>query len=279
MGPSWSRAVEDLVRNGSSASLHWEGVALRTLFQPIHGVRSAECVGYEAFVRAVDASGRAVSPKELFARAARGGRLADLDRACRTLHLRNFAMVDPGQGRLFLNVEPEAAIADLEAPRDFADLIRYYGLEPRRLCVEIVETACRDEERLPEAVACYREMGAMIAVDDFGAGCSNFQRLAALRPHLVKVERSMIAAAVGEGKSKGMLPPMIAMLRESGAQVVVERVESAPEALLAIDSGAAFLQGNYFTSPAPVLLPDDFGSQVLRKLRGLRSRGTVPAGR
>lgn len=277
MGPSWSRVVEDLVRNGSSASLQWEGVTLRTLFQPIHGVRNADCAGYEAFVRAVDPTGRAIAPKELLARAARDGKLVALDRACRALHLRNFATVEPGEGRLFLNVEPDSAIEDVESLREFADLVRYYGLAPQRICLEVVESACQDEARLAEAVMAYRELGATIAIDDFGVGCSNFDRLATLRPNLVKVERSMLAAAVGEGKSRGMLPPMIELLRESGAEVVVERVESAPEALLAIDSGAAYLQGNYFTSPSPVLLPDDFGAQVLRKLRGIRSRGPVHA--
>ena len=276
MGQSWSRVVESLVRTGTSASLEWEGVTLRTLFQPIHGVRGAQRAGYEAFVRAADAAGRAVSPRELFARAARADQRVELDRACRVLHLCNFATVEPGEGRLFLNVEPDAAVADIEALRGFADVVRYYGISTRRLCLEVGESACGEEERLAEAVVAYRELGATVAIDDFGSGCSNFDRLAALRPDFVKVERSMIAAAVGEGKSRGMLPPIIDLLRESGAQVIVERIESASEALLAIDSGASFLQGNYLTSPSPVLLPDDFGAQVLRKLRGLRTRRPVP---
>lgn len=277
MGQSWSRVVDDLVRNGSSASLQWEGVTLRTLFQPIHGVQSAEPVGYEAFVRAFDEAGHSLPVKQLFVRATREGSLVTLDRACRALHLRNFATVEPGAGKLFLNVEPDSAIEDLDNVREFADLVRYYGLSPKRVCLEITENNCAAEDRLAEAVAAYRDNGMSIAIDDFGVGCSNFDRLAALRPNLVKVERSMISAAVGEGKSRGMLPPMIDLLRESGSQVVVERIESAGEALLAIDSGALFLQGNYFTSPSPVILPDDFGAQVLRKLRGIRSRGVVPA--
>lgn len=277
MGQSWSRVVDGLVRTGPAATLQWEGVTLRTLFQPIHGVRKAECAGYEAFVRAVDASGRAVSPRQLLQDAARQGRLVDLDRACRALHLANFATAEPGEGHLFLNVQPDAAVADIGSIREFANVIRYYGMSPQRVCLEIVESACASEERLAEAVLGYRELGAAIAIDDFGAGCSNFDRLAALRPDLVKVERSMIAAAVGEGKSRGLLPPMIELLRQSGAKVAVERIESASEALLAIDSGAAYLQGNYFTSPAPVLLPDDFGAQVLRKLRGMRRRGVAAA--
>ncbi len=270
MGQSWSRVVDDLVRSGSAASLQWDGVTLRTHFQPIHGVRHGECAGYEAFVRATGADGRPIDPKELLARAASEGRLVVLDRACRALHLRNFAMVDPGEGKLFLNVEPNAAAEDAGCVREFADLIGYYGLAPRRVCLDILEHACASEERLAAAVAAYRQIGVTIAMDDFGMGRSNFDRLARLRPNLVKVERSMLVAAVGEGKSKGMLPPVIRLLRESGAQVVVECVESAQEALLAMDSGAAFLQGNYLASPGAGIPTDDFGEQVMRKLRSLR---------
>lgn len=270
MGQSWSRVVDDLVRNGSAATLQWEGLTLRTHFQPVHGVLRAECAGYEALLRATDAGGRILNPRDLFARARRDGRLVVLDRACRALHLRNFAIVDPGAGRLFLNVEPDAAIADATTVREFGDLIRYYGLTPKRVCLEILETGCASEAELGEAVEAYREIGSGIAMDDFGVGCSNFDRLAALRPNLVKIERSVLSAAVGDGKSRGMLPPMVEVLREAGAKVVIERVESAQEAMLAIDSGANYLQGNYLASPAAAIPSDDFTVQVVRKLRSIR---------
>jgi EAL domain-containing protein (putative c-di-GMP-specific phosphodiesterase class I) len=263
---SWSRVVDDILRTGSSASFPWDGCKLTTHFQPVHGVRRPHTAGYEALLRAHDAAGNPVAPEVLLREAARSGRLLLLDRACRALHLHNFARVDPGHGRLFLNVTPDAAVADAAAPREFTDLVRYYGLVPKRVCLEVLEHGCDDEPALAAAVAAYRDQGMAIAIDDFGTGCSNFDRLAALRPELVKVERSMLAEAVGESKSRGMMAPLIAMLRESGAQIVVEAVESPQEALMAIDAGATYLQGNYLAAPAAGIASDEYILQVLHKL-------------
>ena len=263
---SWSRVVDDIVRSGSSASLRWNGATLATHFQPVYSIRRTDCEGYEALVRATDEAGRPIEAEALFAKAAREGELLLLDRACRALHLRNFATVDPGRGKLFLNVMPDAAIGDADCAREFGDLIRYYGLVPKRVCLEILEHGCRDELELVEAVAAYREIGASIAMDDFGMGCSNFDRIAALRPDLVKVERSMLAEAVGDRKARGLMIPLFDLLRESGAQIVVERIESATEALMAIDAGASFLQGNYLAGPTAQLDRDEFSAAVIAKL-------------
>ena len=94
-------------------------------------------------------------------------RLFDRFEVSRALHLRNFAMVDPGDRMLFVNVDPEVVIRDARRAREFAELIRYYGLSPRRVCVEILETACADEGLLREAVAAYRDIGVYIASQDF----------------------------------------------------------------------------------------------------------------
>lgn len=263
---SWSRVVDDIVRSGSSASLRWNGFTLATHFQPIYSIRRTDCEGYEALVRATDGNGRPIDAEALFAGAAREGELLLLDRACRALHLRNFATVDPGRGKLFLNVTPDAAIDDASCAREFGDLIRYYGLIPKRVCVEVLQHGCRNELELAEAVCAYREIGLFIAMDDFGTSCSNFDRIAALRPDLVKVERTMLAEAVGDHKARGLMLPLFDLLRESGAQIVVERIESATEALMAIDAGATFLQGNYLAAPAARLERDEFSAAMIRKL-------------
>src|SRR5688572_27141119 len=115
--------AEDLLRSGSAASLQWEGVALTTQFQPIHAARRGERAGYEAVLRAHDASGAPVRTEALIDGAASNGVLVHLDRVVRALHLRNFASVDPGEGRLFIGVHPDAAVADRGSASEFGDLI------------------------------------------------------------------------------------------------------------------------------------------------------------
>lgn len=273
----WSRVAEDRLRSGSATSLKWDGLTITTHFQPILRIDPVECAGYEALVRAVDASGAAVEPPALFRQALAAARLVELDRTCRALHLRNFATVDPGEGRLFLNVHPDAAVEDLANMRELGSLMRYYGLQAKRVCLEILPTACVDEERLAEATAAYRGLGATVAVDHFASGSSNFDRVAAIRPQLVKLRRAVIADAVGQTRAGRRVDGVIALLREAGAQVVLEDVESAGDALLAIAAGAAYAQGNYLASPAPRLGGEALGVRMLRELVRLGAQETAAA--
>lgn len=263
---NWSRVAEDLLRAGSATSLQWDGLTIATHFQPIFRLGPVECAGYEALLRAVDADGEPVDPQAIFRKALAGGRLVELDRTCRALHLRNFATVDPGEGRLFLNVHPDAAVEDLANTREFDTLIRYYGLGAKRLCVEILPNACLREERLADAASAYRALGITVAVDHFASGSSNFDRVAAIRPPLVKLRRSVIADTVGRAKAGRRVDAVIELLREAGAQVVLEDVETAPDAMLAIASGAAYAQGNYLASPSPRADGEALGASMLREL-------------
>jgi EAL domain-containing protein (putative c-di-GMP-specific phosphodiesterase class I) len=270
VGQSLSRNAEELVRSGSGEAIRWQGLTLRSHLQPIYSIAAAGCIGFEALLRVVDAEGNVRRPGAIFERAHRDGDGVLLDWICRALHLRKFATVDRGDHRLFLNIHPAAAMRDARSVREFADLVRYYGLDPRRLVVEILEAPCADEAELREAVHGYRKLGAGIAMDDFGLGRSNFDRVVDLRPELVKIDRVALAAAVGDTKSQRMLPSIIDLLHETGAEVVVEGVESAHEALFAIESGADHLQGFHLAAPSASLPDESLTRAILGELLRMR---------
>lgn len=261
---SLAHVAEELVRSGGGMSLAWEGATLTTHFQPIYCVRREACLGFEALVRAVDATGAAIRSDDFFSRAGQGRSL--LDWACRALHLRSYASVDPGDRTLFINIHPEAAVRDVRRGRDFAELIRYYGLTPKRVCVEILESPCSDEALLGEAVAAYRDLGASIAMDDFGVGCSNFDRVARLRPDVVKIDKSILAGSVGNDKARRLLPTMIELLHECHVRVAVEGIESHAAAVTAIEAKADYLQGYYFAQPRASLVETVSGTAILDRL-------------
>ncbi|HET7731147.1 MAG TPA: EAL domain-containing protein [Usitatibacter sp.] len=271
MSHSHCRSAEELLRAAGAETLRWNGAELNSHFQPIFSVRRQGCVGHEALVRASGEGRVPLAPSRLFAEAFASGRGVELDWICRALHLRNFARMDPGEGMLLLNVHCAAAVEDASAAGEFADMVRFYGLVPQRVCVEMLEDHCIDEPGLRAAVGAYRGLGTRIAMDDFGTGRSNFDRIVALRPDIVKMDRSILIDAVGDEKSRNMLPAIIELLHEAGAQVAVEGIESANEALIAIESGADLLQGYYFALPAAKLDDGAFGTAILTRL--LRMRG------
>lgn len=267
---SMARAAERLVRKAAGGELDWEGTRLGSHFQPILAVRGPACQGYEALLRARDGADRRVPAAELFARTAESAR-AVLDWTCRALHLRNYTRFEPESGMLFLNVHPQAAAHDASCARDLGELVRYYGLHPKRVCVEIIAEDC-DERALSDAVAVYRSLGVSIAIDDFGKARSNFDRVLALHPDMVKLDRALVAdALLGWGRARRMLAGMVELLHEVRARVVIAGIESAAEARVAIEAGADFVQGFYFSVPGDG--PADERAAMARLDAVLRSGG------
>lgn len=271
---SLARKVAAVAATCENGAYRHNDYVLRTVFQPIYGVADCAVVGFEGLVRALGPQGP-IAADRLFT--GEEAAVVDMDRACRALHLRSFAAVDRGIGRLFLNVHPLAAIADRAALREFSAAIGYYGLAPGRIAIEILESGRGDEGELAEAVAAYRELGFLIAMDDFGVERSNFDRVMTLRPDLVKVDRSILADALGDAKARRMLPHVIDIVHEAGARVVIEGVEGAGEALLAIEAGGDFLQGRYFSHPRPDLHDDVLTDRILHELVRMRSPVIAPA--
>lgn len=273
---SLAHTAEELVRASGDGSLAWERSSLTTHFQPIYCVRREACLGFEALVRAWDEHGAMVPPEELFARTPEASRSL-LDWACRAMHLRNYATVDPGDRTLFINIHPEAAVRDARRTRDFGELMRYYGLVPKRVCIEILEAPCSSEKLLREAVDGYRDLGVSIAMDDFGVGCSNFDRVVALRPDVVKIDRSILAGAVGNDRARRMMPGMIELLHGFHAKVAVEGIESRAAAELAVAARADYLQGFFFATPQSRLSDEVGGRAVLDQLLHPAPRASLAA--
>ena len=267
---SMARAAERLVRKAAGGALDWEGATLASHFQPILAVREPACEGFEALLRASDGQGRRVGAGELFSRTPESAR-AVLDWTCRALHLRNYARFEPDERTLFLNVHPQAAAHDASCAMELGELVRYYGLHPKHVCVEIIAEDC-DERGLCDAVAVYRALGLCIAIDDFGKARSNFDRVLALRPDMVKLDRALVAdALLGWGRARRMLAGMVELLHEVRARVVIAGIESAAEARVAIEAGADFVQGFYFSVPDAA--PADERAPLSRLKAVLRSGG------
>jgi EAL domain-containing protein (putative c-di-GMP-specific phosphodiesterase class I) len=252
MERSWSRMAESFVRTAQARPVAWHGLRLASHFQPIYCVRRARCVGYEALARATDENARALAAREIFA-ATPLMRRSLLDWVLRALHLRSFARFDPGDRTLHLNVHSSAALTDLPAARDLAELIRYYGLSPARVCIEMLDTNETDMTTLREAMAAYRSLGATVAYADILPLEGNLERMLKLRPPLVKIDVAHFAA---DAPGSAELAAAVRRFNRVGTRVAIEGIENAAAARLAVASGADYLQGFHFGQPVPAL-PDN----------------------
>jgi EAL domain-containing protein (putative c-di-GMP-specific phosphodiesterase class I) len=225
-------------------------LTLSSVFQPIFSLSHMRAVGYEGLLRAHDALDRPVSPLDVFGEAARLGDVLQVDKLAQTLHLENFKVLGAEREWLFLNVHPGALTDPYLAAALLATLKRL-DLPPRRIVLEVLEHRAEDLERLADAVRQFRERGFLIALDDFGAGHSNVERIWQLNPDIVKLDRIMLSHAAHRADMAAILPGLVALLHEAGKLVLVEGVETEHEAQMALACNADFVQGFFFGRPNP----------------------------
>lgn len=243
--------ASEVYDEGGYAVAPFRGLRLASAFQPILSLAHHRTVGHEALLRAHSATGASVSPLTVFAEAKAGADAVYLDRLVRTLHTHNYTRAGVGEGWLFLNISSEVVVAGPTFGAFFGEMLAGAGLHPNRIVVEILEGAIESRQRLEEAVEYYRGLGCLVAIDDFGAGHSNFDRVWALKPAIVKLDRSMIVRAREDVRARRMLPNIVSLLHEAACLVLMEGVETREEALIAIDSDVDLVQGYYFARPAP----------------------------
>ena len=266
---SFRDTAREVVGAGGRGSFDADGLTLSTQFQPIYSTERGIAIGVEALVRAQSAD--AASPLDARAVFEARDRTASVrfDWICRALHLRNHAVVDPGHRKLFINVHPAALVDDADGGRSFAELVRFYGLSPDRVVLEILDSGCGDEGSLATAAAAHRDLGFGIAMDHFGQGCSNLDRIALLRPKIVKVDRAALNDALGETQARRVVPAMFRMLRDTGVQIAVKGIDNAEEALAAVEAGVSYLQGFHLGPPSPAPRDERLGRELLQSARRL----------
>lgn len=229
---------------------------LTSHFQPIFSLAHQRVVGHEALVRASDEQGRPLPPPQLFGRCRHPADRQWLDEQLCALHLSAFADQCQDNNWLFLNLDAESF---LRAGRDgglpqFERQLQSWGLPPQQLVIEVLENAVADDADFGRAVAWFRERGCLLALDDFGAGHSNFDRVWQIRPEIVKLDRRWLTQAVHSSQVRRILVQMTSLLHECGALVLMEGVETAEEASLVLEADIDFVQGFYFGRPQPLLL-------------------------
>jgi EAL domain-containing protein (putative c-di-GMP-specific phosphodiesterase class I) len=206
-------------------------------------------LGYETLLRAVDPEGRTVGPLQVLSDAARDGDSPLLDSICRGMHVQSFAELALDDVWLFLNLQPRN-LAEPSLRQSLLEQLDRSGIPPHRVVVEILETQAHDEVGLGRAVQSVRQLGCLVAIDDFGAGQSNFERLWTLTPDIVKLDRSMVVEAERSSRVRRILPGLVSLIHEAGCLVVVEGIETPEQAFIAMEADADLAQGFLFAEPS-----------------------------
>lgn len=242
--------------DGGEVLALYRGLRLRSVFQPIYTVSALQPVAFEALIRAetvVDA--QTVPPDQLFAQAASNAEGVLLDRLCRFLHLLNFARQSPGSAALYLNLSAThlQALHQGQHGQFLTAMHALCPVDPTRIILEITEAQFDDRDQLGAIVSTFKERGYRVAIDDFGARHSNFDRLWALTPDIVKIDRELLLQADRNPRVRRVLPKVVDIIHDLDATVVCEGIETPEQHQLAFSAGVDLVQGFLFAQPSAAL--------------------------
>ncbi|MGS0541378.1 EAL domain-containing protein [Pseudomonas sp. Y5-11] len=236
-------------------------------FQPFIDTATGRIAGVEALGRLRQSDGQLVSVGPFFADPRTPAiALRRLDRQIRDNALSRLHEA-PSEWFLSLNMSPRW-ISRLRAEQPLPSLKQMlrHDVDPQRIVFEITELG-GNSQRLAEVVARYRDAGARIAIDDFGAGYSQLDRVLALQPDILKLDMRLFQAAALGGPSSDVVKALAQMAEKTGCWIIAEGVETEAQLNFALECGSRYVQGFLFARAQEALYPTDAFVQRFAELR------------
>ena len=136
--------------------------------------------------------------------------------------------------------------------RHVKDALRISGLDPKRLDIEVTESALlADNEMTLGMLSELRRLGVRISLDDFGTGYSSLGYLRAFPFDKIKIDRSFVHDLASRNDSLAIIKAVIALGRSLGISTTAEGVETEEQFDLVRLEGCTEVQGYIFSPPLP----------------------------
>lgn len=228
----WGRAL--------ARALRGDGVASH--FQPIVDLGRGAVAGHEALLRF---PGHPVSSPARWLEVAHDhGCGAELE----AVALRSALAAAPVRPRgTFLSVNIAPGVLTHRAVQDaFLDQPSLAGV-----VVELTEhSRVAHYGRLADELDRLRALGAVIAVDDTGAGYAGLQHLVSIRPEIIKLDRTLVAGIDQDRPRRALVEMFGSFANRFDAWVLAEGVETAGELVTLRRLGIPLAQGYLLARPA-----------------------------
>lgn len=221
-------------------------------YQPIYSLANRRMIGVEALARMRQPSGTLIEADKFIHVAEDSGLIIPLgkwvfNQACQ--QLARWKLLGSKDLIMSINVSP-CQIRDANFIDDVARAVCGAGIQYAEIKLDIVESKAIDgNSRASDALGELRSRGVLIAVDDFGTGCSSLSSLTQLPLDVIKVDRSFMLQTPFNQQARGIVSALFCLAQELGLQVTVEGVETDEQEQFLKDLGCESAQGFGYAKP------------------------------
>jgi EAL domain-containing protein (putative c-di-GMP-specific phosphodiesterase class I) len=215
-------------------------------FQPIVYNETKEVVKYESLVRLVDEEGKIVSPF-LFLDIAKKGKY--YSRITAMVLENSFNALAQTTKKITVNLSA-LDIEKVSTREKIYQLLETHKQNAPRMVFELLEDEdVKDFEEIERFIVKVKSYGVKIAIDDFGAGYSNFERLLKYQPDILKIDGSLIKNIETDSYSMSVVKSIVAFAKEQQIEMVAEYIENENIYKILKNLGVEYSQGYYFGKP------------------------------
>ena len=229
----------------------FEQDAFLLVFQDIVQLRDAQPGNrhWEALIRLRDRDGDLVPPMSFLPAAERYNLMSRIDEWVVGRVLEQLRGNGHLEGRIAINLSGQS-IGDPACVHRLLAAIEASGVRPDHLCFELTETtAIANMETARQFMNKARDLGCLIALDDFGSGLSSFAYIKNLPVDIIKIDGQFVRQILEDETSRVMVEAVQGIARALGLKTIAEFVENEAIAQALLEIGIDMGQGYHFGAP------------------------------
>lgn len=219
-------------------------------YQPIYDIQSGVIFGYEGLFRTKYYS----NPEDVFSVAKKNEKLYELD--SRSVHKALLTYINADISlrfkNLFLNVFP-TTVTNPQFITLINQIINENHISSQQLIMEINENQIIDLEYFKMAINSLKNMGVLIAIDDFGKGYSSFMSVIELNPDFIKLDKYFLEGLIRSEKKKYIIQTLLNYSRKFNTKLIVEGIEDEHILLYLQNIGIKYAQGFLLGKPHQII--------------------------
>ena len=221
------------------------------VYQPKIDINTGSIVGVEALCRWNHPLLGQVSPVDFIGMAEQIGMIKPLTEwvlktACNQATLwkkAGFSSI-----RMAVNISPSHFL-DSDLVPLIKRVIKETGMIPGNLELEITEGVVQTNQETLAIFEHLKELGILLAIDDFGVGYSSFASLKHLNVDFLKIDKYFIDDMLVDHKTKLLVGSMIEMGHNLGHKITAEGIEKEEQFGMLQKLGCDSVQGYFFSKP------------------------------
>lgn len=215
-------------------------------FQGIRDNKTGEITKYESLVRIVK-NDEVISPFQFLQTAKLSGMLPDITKV---MIDKSFAVMAANNYTFSINITEDDLDSDY-LEEYLQEKSKEYGIAPARITLEMLEgmssTGKRDHIRQLNAL---KRDGYLLAIDDFGAEYSNFERVLDLDIDFLKIDARYIKNIDIDNKSYEITKSIVYFAKNAGIPCIAEFVHNENVQNIIEKLGIEYSQGFLFSEPS-----------------------------